>query len=120
MWPAIKAVLITPGTALPRYQKASCQTGSPTGPSGASITSPGVTPTPSTAAATLSDGIRSSNGTRTGPARTSRPAAYSRAGTGGSATGRRRTLGPRGGSDVDEASVLGVGAATRSELPQPA
>src|SRR5437667_446606 len=43
---------MTPGTALPRYQNACCQTGSCAGPSGASITSVGVTPTPSTQPAT--------------------------------------------------------------------
>ncbi len=45
-WPAIRAVLSAPGTALPRYQKACCQTGSAAGPIGASITLFGVMPDP--------------------------------------------------------------------------
>src|ERR1700730_12025454 len=81
MWPAIKAVLGAPGTALPRYQKASCQTGSLAGPIGASITFFVVIPTPSTGALTPSDGICSCNGTATGPARKLRPPAVSGAGT---------------------------------------
>src|ERR1700674_1421884 len=86
MWPAITAVLSVPGTALPRYQKASCQTGSLAGPIGASITFVDVIPTPTTGARTPSDGISSSNGTATGPARKLRPPATRAAGTAQGAT----------------------------------
>jgi len=100
-----------------RYQKTSCQTRSPTGPCGASITSPGVTPTPSTDASMFSDGICSFNGTGTGPARTSRPEEKSAAGTGGSAR-RRMVAARRGGSEL--AAPAGAGADDcRSERAQP-
>src|SRR5438552_14620858 len=120
MWTAINAVLITPGTALLRYQKASCQTRSLTGPCGASITSPGVTPTPSTDASTFSDGICSFNGTGTGPARTSRPEEKSAAGTGGSvAAGRRMVAARGGGSELAAPAAAGAAGRCRAARAQP-
>ena len=85
--PASRAVLSSPGMALPRYQKACCQTGSSAGPIGASITSSVDMPTPMTGTSTLSDGIRSSNGTATGPARMASPGSVRAAGTGRAAGG---------------------------------
>src|ERR1700694_661684 len=94
MWPAITAVLGAPGTALPRYQKASCQTGSLAGPIGASITFVEVIPPPTTGALIPSDGISNSNGTATGPARKPSPPAVSAAGTarGGTVVGGAGTF----------------------------
>ena len=77
------AVLRAPGTALPRYQNACCQTGSLRGPSGASIALFFAIPTPNTDALMPSFGISRSSGTFTGPARRPRPFFVSPAGTNG-------------------------------------
>src|SRR4029078_6425821 len=83
MWPATSAVLRAPGIALPRYQKACCQTGSSAGPSGASIEFDDVIPTPSIEALIPSFGISRSSGTLTGPARRPSPFVVRAAGTNG-------------------------------------
>lgn len=116
MWPAITAVLSTPGTALPRYQNACCHTGSLIGPSGASMTSFGRTPTPTTVASTRNDGIRSWIGTGTGPERMSRPGGKSGAGTGNAGTGRART-GVRAGAAMRVVVVVEETAPTPRFAP---
>ena len=84
----------SPGIPLPRYQNTFCHTGSAARPFGASITFSAVIPTPSTGALIWSDGIRSSSGTSTGPARRSRPGVDERP--------RDRGLGPSAESTADQ------------------
>src|SRR6202165_2394598 len=75
------AVVASPGIPPPRYQNTLRQTGSFADPVGVSITFLGVSPTPSTGALIRSEGIRSSTGTSTGPARRSIPGSTSGAWT---------------------------------------
>src|SRR5664280_1330807 len=63
MCPAIVAVPTSPGTALPRYQKVSDQSGLFAPPSGAAITAPEVMPTASSGLFTPMLGITTARGT---------------------------------------------------------
>src|SRR5207245_9731573 len=101
-WAAIVAVLAWPGTPPPRYQTTFCHTGSLAEPVGVSITFFELIPTPSTGALIRSEGILSSRGRSTGPARRSRPGSINCDGTRSwSADGPEAGGGGDGGADGD-------------------